>query len=105
MPDVVVRKKLTCVEEIFHEGGPVAGKPLRRAATLAVIRNPSFSLRDSLSTLGRESLPSCNATRNATLSINPCVDCGGFRRTDSGKECNGIQCGEHGSGILVDHSQ
>jgi hypothetical protein len=40
MPDVVVRKKLTCVEEIFHEGGPVAERPLRRAAALAVIRNP-----------------------------------------------------------------
>jgi len=40
MPEVVVRKKLTCVEEIFHEGGPIASKPLRRAAALAVIRNP-----------------------------------------------------------------
>ena len=40
MPDVAVRKRLICVEEIFHEGGPVAAKPLRRAAALAVIRNP-----------------------------------------------------------------
>lgn len=40
MPEVVVRKKLTCIEEIFHEGGPVAARPLRRAAALAVIRNP-----------------------------------------------------------------
>src|SRR5256714_7282668 len=40
MPEVVIRKKLTCVEEIFHEGGPVAEKPLRRAAAIAVIRNP-----------------------------------------------------------------
>ncbi|MFZ0733616.1 MAG: amino acid synthesis family protein [Candidatus Sulfotelmatobacter sp.] len=40
MPEVVVRKKLLCVEEIFHEGGPVAEKPLRRAAMLVVIRNP-----------------------------------------------------------------
>jgi hypothetical protein len=40
MPEVVVRKKLTCVEEIFHEGGPVAGTPLRRGAVLAVIHNP-----------------------------------------------------------------
>ena len=40
MPEVVVRKKVTCVEEIFHEGGPPADKPLRRAAVLAVIRNP-----------------------------------------------------------------
>lgn len=40
MPEVVVRKKLTSVEEIFHEGGPIAATPLRRAAALAVICNP-----------------------------------------------------------------
>ena len=40
MPEVVVRKKLTCVEEIFHEGGPRAESPLRRAAAVVVIRNP-----------------------------------------------------------------
>jgi len=40
MPEVVVRKKITCVEEIFHENGPVSGKSLRRAASLVVIRNP-----------------------------------------------------------------
>src|SRR6266702_3427375 len=40
MPEVVVRKKATCVEEIFHEGGPMAEKPLRRAAAISVIRNP-----------------------------------------------------------------
>jgi hypothetical protein len=40
MPEVQVRKKLLAVEEIFHEGGPVSGKPLRRAAALAVIHNP-----------------------------------------------------------------
>ena len=40
MPEVVVRKRILCVEEIFHEGGPVAAVPLRRASALAVIRNP-----------------------------------------------------------------
>jgi hypothetical protein len=40
MPDVVLRKRVMCVEEIFHEGGPVSATPLRRAALLAVIRNP-----------------------------------------------------------------
>ena len=40
MPEVAVRKRVTCVEEIFHEGGPVAEKSLRRAAVIAVIRNP-----------------------------------------------------------------
>ena len=40
MPEVTVRKKFTAVEEIFHEGGPVASLPLRRAVALAVIHNP-----------------------------------------------------------------
>ena len=40
MPEVAIRKTVTCVEEIFHEGGPVAEKSLRRAAVIAVIRNP-----------------------------------------------------------------
>jgi hypothetical protein len=40
MPEVAIRKRLTLVEEIFHEGGPVASVPLRRAAALVVIRNP-----------------------------------------------------------------
>ena len=40
MPEVAVRKKVTAVEEIFHEGGPVAAAPLRRAIALAVIQNP-----------------------------------------------------------------
>ena len=40
MPEVEIRKIATCLEEVFHEGGPRAGVPLRRAAVLAVIRNP-----------------------------------------------------------------
>ncbi|MGB7601339.1 MAG: amino acid synthesis family protein [Candidatus Sulfotelmatobacter sp.] len=40
MPEVQVRKNLLMLEEIFHEGGPVAQKPLKRVAALAVIRNP-----------------------------------------------------------------
>ena len=40
MPDIDIRKTQVTVEEIFHEGGPVADVPLRRAAALAVIRNP-----------------------------------------------------------------
>ncbi len=40
MLEVQVRKRLTVVEEIFHEGGPAASVPLRRAAVLAVIHNP-----------------------------------------------------------------
>jgi hypothetical protein len=40
MSKVEVRKRVTIVEEIFHEGGPIAANPLRRAAALVVIRNP-----------------------------------------------------------------
>lgn len=40
MPAVVVRKFLVQVEEIFHEGGPLAARPLKRGAVVAVIANP-----------------------------------------------------------------
>lgn len=40
MPEVEIRKILYVTEEIFHEGGPRANTPLRRAAVIAVIRNP-----------------------------------------------------------------
>jgi hypothetical protein len=40
MPEPQLRKRVIVVEEIFHEGGPVAAIPLRRAAALAVIHNP-----------------------------------------------------------------
>jgi len=62
MPEVLLRKKLTCVEEIFHEGGPLSEKPLRRAAAIAVIKNPYAgkyvediqSFMDDLKPLGLE---------------------------------------------------
>jgi hypothetical protein len=38
--EVELRKFHSTVEEIFHEGGPRAMQPLRRAALLAAIRNP-----------------------------------------------------------------
>jgi hypothetical protein len=40
MPEVRIRKLLTLVEEIFHEGGPPPAKPYRRGVALAVIENP-----------------------------------------------------------------
>src|SRR5262245_11625875 len=40
MPEPKIRKFLTSVEEIYHEGGPVSDKPLKRASVLAVIENP-----------------------------------------------------------------
>ena len=39
-PTIVLRKLLFIVEEIYHEGGPKPTRPYRRAAALAVIRNP-----------------------------------------------------------------
>jgi hypothetical protein len=40
MPRVELRKRALVVEEIYHEGGPVAAHPYRRAAVLAIINNP-----------------------------------------------------------------
>ena len=40
MYDVAVRKRVLIVEEIFHEGGPVAATPLKRAAVVAIVKNP-----------------------------------------------------------------
>lgn len=40
MPDISVRKTAYTVEEIFHEGGPVPARSLRRAAAISVITNP-----------------------------------------------------------------
>lgn len=40
MPEPKIRKFVTTVEEIFHEGGPASDRPLKRAAVVAVIENP-----------------------------------------------------------------
>ncbi len=40
MPEVKIRKMVVNIEETFHEGGPVADKPLYKASCLAVIDNP-----------------------------------------------------------------
>jgi Amino acid synthesis len=40
MPIVEIRKRIVTVEDIFHEGGPKAATPYRRAAILSVIKNP-----------------------------------------------------------------
>jgi hypothetical protein len=40
MPEIAIRKRVTVVEEIFHEGGPPVAKPLRRGTVLCVISNP-----------------------------------------------------------------
>jgi hypothetical protein len=40
MAEAKVRKMQIQMEEVFHEGGPVAAKPQRRGVILAVIENP-----------------------------------------------------------------
>ncbi|MFO1123218.1 MAG: amino acid synthesis family protein [Hyphomicrobiales bacterium] len=40
MPDIKIRKIVTQVEEVWHEGGPAAAVPYRRAAVIAIIANP-----------------------------------------------------------------
>jgi hypothetical protein len=40
MVAIKVRKIQTQVEEVFHEGGPVATKPLRQGSVVALIANP-----------------------------------------------------------------
>ncbi|WP_321344362.1 amino acid synthesis family protein [Breoghania sp.] len=40
MPEPILRKRAIIVEEIYHEGGPVAEEPTKRAAILAIIKNP-----------------------------------------------------------------
>ncbi len=37
---IEIRKFATFVEEVFHEGGPVAARPLKVGAIAAVVRNP-----------------------------------------------------------------
>jgi hypothetical protein len=40
MPEITIRKRVTVIEEIFHEGGTPVARPLRRGAALCVIHNP-----------------------------------------------------------------
>jgi hypothetical protein len=40
MPDFALRKTLTLIEDIHHEGGPPPALPRRRAAVLAIVANP-----------------------------------------------------------------
>jgi len=40
MPDFTLRKTMLFVEEIHHDGGPVPPQPRRRAAIVALVKNP-----------------------------------------------------------------
>src|ERR1700688_31407 len=77
MPEVQIRKRVLMLEEIFHEGGPVAPKPLRRAAVLVVIRNPYAGgyvekiedFMDDLKPLGLEMARSLVAALGGDLKV------------------------------------
>jgi len=77
MPEVAVRKKLTAVEDIFHEGGPPAAVPLRRAVALAVIHNPFagayvqniVGFMDDLKPLGLEMAKSLVAALGGNVKV------------------------------------
>lgn len=59
---IKVRKVLTSVEDTYHEGGPVADKPLRQGSVVAVVHNPFagryvediLPMMDALKPLGLE---------------------------------------------------
>ncbi|MGQ0662063.1 MAG: amino acid synthesis family protein [Pseudomonadota bacterium] len=59
---IEVRKYVTTVEEVFHEGGPPASVPLKTAAIAAVLKNPYagayvadlLPMMDALKPLGLE---------------------------------------------------
>lgn len=40
MPDFALRKTMLFIEEILHEGGPAPDQPRRRAAIVAIVKNP-----------------------------------------------------------------
>jgi hypothetical protein len=40
MPDFPIRKTMVFTEEIHHDGGPLPPVPRRRAAMIAIVRNP-----------------------------------------------------------------
>ena len=40
MPDFTLRKTMTFIEDIHHDGGPAPALPRRRAAIVALVRNP-----------------------------------------------------------------
>ena len=41
---IEIRKRSLTIETTYHEGGPVADKPLKLAAACAVIKNPYASM-------------------------------------------------------------
>ncbi len=40
MPDFTLRKTMIFLEDIHHDGGPVAAQPRQRGAIVALVKNP-----------------------------------------------------------------
>jgi len=40
LAEIIIRKQIISIEEIFHEGGPISKRPLRRGVVMSVINNP-----------------------------------------------------------------
>jgi hypothetical protein len=40
MHEIILRKTIVSIEEIYHEGGPVQKTPLMRGSAVAIIKNP-----------------------------------------------------------------
>lgn len=40
MPEVILRKTIISVEEVYHEGGPISQKPHKRGFIASIIENP-----------------------------------------------------------------
>ncbi len=40
MPEFILRKIVTFIEDIHHDGGPPPAQPRRRAAVVAIVKNP-----------------------------------------------------------------
>ena len=40
MPEFTLRKTMLFVEDIHHDGGPAPEQPRRRAAMIALVKNP-----------------------------------------------------------------
>jgi hypothetical protein len=72
---IEIREVFTQVEEIFHEFGPVAARPLKRGAVAAVLTNPSagrfepnlLPMMDLLNPVGLD----LSRTRIAAMGVRP----------------------------------
>lgn len=92
---VQVRKIAVTVETIYHEGGPVADRPVRIAAALAVVRNP-FAGRYEPDLLGFQTDLRTLGTHLATELLDV-LGCAGAR--SAGASLGDIEA--YGKGAIV----